>query len=70
MFVLQQCSAGELVLVMERNSCCIVHSFYWDVNHKFWQGLVLMCLRSGRMRSNSNGYTKEFSGGRPHAFYD
>jgi len=67
MFVLQSCSAGELVSVMERNSCYIVDGFYWDVNHGSWQGLVLMRLRNGRMRSNM-GYMKELWGRRPHAF--
>jgi hypothetical protein len=43
--------------VMEQNSCYIVDGFYWDVNHGSWQGLVLMRLRNGRMRSNM-GYMK------------
>jgi hypothetical protein len=67
MFVLQWCSPGELVSVMEHNSCYIVDGFYWDVDHGSWQGLVSMRLKSGRMRLNM-GYMKELLRRRPHAF--
>jgi hypothetical protein len=45
---------GELVSVMEQNSCYIVDGFYWDVNRDSWQGLVLMRLKRLNM-----GYVKE-----------